>query len=161
MNVCVEGKGGGVTRLVFIVEKRKGNPRCFPLPCFCLVKLNASTQKADGLISAQISEVLFGMLSLHLSGQRPGFTPLAPARSCCCCCRCRCRCRYCSGGSEVEERGPAWRSNKDCEEFKTKCRFIHRNPNERVRHLLEGGLHLLGSTLLTQLLAYHEADSAF
>lgn len=91
----------------------------FPPARFCLVKLNASTQKADGLISAQISEVLFGMLSLHLSGQRPGFTPLAPARSCCC----RCRCRCCSGGSEVEERGPAWRSNKDCEEFKTKCRF--------------------------------------
>lgn len=112
----------------------------FPPARFCLVKLNANTQKADGLISAQISEVLFGMLSLHLSGQRAGFTPLPPARSCCCCC----------GGPEVEERGgdPAWRSNKNWEEFKLKCRFIHINPNERVGHLWERGLHLLGFNLL-------------
>lgn len=66
----------------------------FPPARFCLVKLNAITQKADGRISAQISEVLFGMLSLHLSGQRPGFTPLPPAQSWGCC-----------RGSEVEERG--------------------------------------------------------
>lgn len=54
--MCV-GRGGGA--LVFSVEKRKGNPRCFP-QSFCLVKLNANTQKADGLISAQISGFCLG-----------------------------------------------------------------------------------------------------
>lgn len=70
-----EGGPGGY-ELVFSVEKRKGNPRCFPPFLSLLVKLNANTQKADGLISAQISAFLFGMLSLHLSGQRPYSTSL-------------------------------------------------------------------------------------
>lgn len=56
---------------------------------------------------------------------------------------------------------PAWRSNKNWEEFKLKCRFIHINPNERVGHLLERGLHLLGFNPLRWLLAYHEAESSF
>jgi len=57
--VCGCGGGVGGPRLVFSVEKRKGNPRCFP-QSFCLVKLNANTQKADGLISAQISGFCLG-----------------------------------------------------------------------------------------------------
>lgn len=150
--VCGGDGGGGVTRLVFNAEKRKGNPRCFPPARFCLVKLNANTQKADGLISAQISGVLFGMLSLHLSGQRAGFTPLPPARSCDCC-----------GGSVVDERGhPTWRSKDNGQEFKLKCCFVHTNPNERVSRLVKRPSPAwieFGS--IRSDCGDHEADSAF
>lgn len=68
--------GGQKPPLVFTIEKGKGNPR-WPPPTppphthtythtpplrssFCLVKLNANTQKADGLIPAQISGFCLG-----------------------------------------------------------------------------------------------------
>lgn len=54
---------------------------------------------------------LFGMLSLHLSGQRPDCTPLPPPQ-CCCCCR---------GGDRLYGRGHEGRRNKGEEYFKIKC----------------------------------------
>lgn len=120
---------------------------------FCLVKLNANTQKADGLISAQISGVLCGMLSLHLSGQRPGFTPLPAARSGCG--GCGCGGCGCGGGPVVEERGdPTWRANKDGEDQMLL-------PSTGASAAPGRGPHLLGSIWDRTDYDGHEADSAF
>lgn len=121
----------------------------FPPARFCLVKLNANTQKADGLISAQISQVLFGMLSLHLSAQRPDFTPLPPARSCCC------------GGLEVEERGPRPGGQKRWARVPNEFKKSLPSHKPKGACRAERGLHLLGLHLIRCLLACRQADSPF
>lgn len=57
---------------------------------------------------------LFGMLSLHLSGQSPNSTPLPPPQ-CCCCCE-----GFVVGG-DTAYRGHEGRRNKGEEYFKIKC----------------------------------------